>query len=364
VTPSMPAVLIGLVFLLLPAAIPARALEAAAIMTGDPAGTSFRIGQDIADLARRFGVALEVVPSQGGLENIEALIARPNTQLAIVPSDVLDFIAGFPDDPELRPRARLMRVVFPLYAEEVHVLARPEIATFADLQGRRVAVGAPNSGTLLTATQLLATAGIEPAEELRIDGEEALTALREGRIDAVIYVAGQPAALFREGVAVEDALHLVPVDHPALRGYPASAIPAGTYYPWQPEEVPTVAPRAVLMTYHWTEPGYQEWACRLVGEIALIIADNLDRLRQDGHPKWREVDLDAEVPGWERSPCVSEQALAAALAGLESDVPGAPQALAAPGSGVLDPPARDCSAEDNPIRRRLCEVRPQLGAEP
>jgi uncharacterized protein len=309
VTPRTPAVLIGLVLLLVPAAIPVRALDAGAIMAGRPGGTSFRLGQDIADLARRFGIALEVVPSQGGPENVEALIRRPNTQLAIVPSYVLDLIAG---DPELQRFTRLLRVVFPLHAEEVHVLARPEIATFADLQGRRVAVGAPNSGTLLTATLLLAAAGVEPAAELRIGGEEALTSLREGRIDAMIHIEGQPAALFKEGVAIEHALHLVPVDHPALRGlYPASVIPAGTYYPWQPEEVPTVAPRAVLMTYDWMmEPSYQAWACRLVGEIARIVADNLlDRLRHDGHPKWREVDLDAEVPGWELSPCVTELAL-------------------------------------------------------
>lgn len=322
-TPRTPAVLIGLVLLLVPAAIPARALDAGAIMAGRPGGTSFRLGQDIADLARRFGIALEVVPSRGALENVEALIQRPNTQLAIVPSDVLDLIAGSPDDPELRRIARLLRVVFPLHAEEVHVLAWPEIATFADLQGRRVAVGAPNSGTPLTAARLLATAGIEPAAELRIGGEEALTALREGRIDAMIHVEGQPAALFKEGVAIEHALHLVPVDHPALRGlYPASVIPAGTYYPWQPEEVPTVAPRAVLMTYDWRmEPGYQAWACRLVGEIARIVADNLlDRLHRDGHPKWREVDLGAEVPGWERSPCVTELA----LGGPGSYAPGAP----------------------------------------
>ena len=366
-TPRTPAVLIGLALVLGPAAFPARALDAGAIMTGSPGGTYFRLGQGIADLARRFGVVLEVVPSQGGLENVEALIRRPGTQLGIVQSDVLDFIASFSDDPELRRRAGLLRAVSLLHSEEVHVLARVGIATLADLRGRRVAVGAPGSGTLLTAMLLLARLGVEPAEELRISGEEALAALRAGRVDAMIHVEGQPAALFREKVAIEDALRLVPVDDPALRElYPASAIPAGTYYPWQRKEVPTVAPRAVLMTYHWTRPGYQERACRVVGKVARIIADNLDRLRRDGDPEWHDVDPRGEMPGWERSPCVER-----ALGGPEGYVLGAPgsrgapeapesRAAEVPAEAPARTPARDCSAEENPIRQRLCEILPEL----
>jgi TRAP-type uncharacterized transport system substrate-binding protein len=76
VTPRTPAFLVALALVLGPAAVPASALETGAIVTGSPGGTYFRLGQEIADLARRFGVTLEVVPSQGGLENVEALIRR------------------------------------------------------------------------------------------------------------------------------------------------------------------------------------------------------------------------------------------------------------------------------------------------
>src|SRR5919205_1702475 len=144
--------------LLVATVLPARALDRGVIMTGSPGGTDIRVGQDIAGLARHFGVALEAMPSQGALENIEAIGRRSDAQLAIVQSDVLDFVASSTEDPELRGLKDSLRIVFPLYAEEVHVLARAGIATFADLQDKRVAVGAPDSGTLLTATLLLATA--------------------------------------------------------------------------------------------------------------------------------------------------------------------------------------------------------------
>jgi TRAP transporter TAXI family solute receptor len=369
----MLAILGGL--LLLPAAGPACAADAGAIMTGPPGSTSVRLGQDIAGLARRFGVALEVVPSQGGLENIEALVQRPDTQLAVVQADALDFLATFPDDPELRRRAELLQVAGPLHAEEVHVLARPGIATLAGLRGKRVAVGAPGSGTLLTATLLLDAADVAPGEALRLGDAEALAALRAGRIDAMIHVAGQPSPLLRDTVAIEDALHLVPVDQPALRElYPAAVIPADTYYPWQPEAVPTVALQAVLVTLRWTSEEGE--TCRLVGKVARIVADNLDRLRRQGHPKWREVEFGAEGPaGWERSPCVVQALVGPegyVLEGPEEAAPaGTPssplRARTAPPEHAAQPSgasARACSAEENPVRRRLCEIRRELGAEP
>jgi TRAP transporter TAXI family solute receptor len=308
------AIFVGTVLpFLLPAILSARDLDTGTILTGGPDSPSTRFGRDIADLARRFGVRLRVEPSQDALESIEALIQRSGTRFGIVQSSLLASLAGFSRDAEQYMKSSL-RVVFPLYGEEVHVLARPEVATFADLRGRRVAVGDPRSSTLPIATLLLARAGVEPAEALRISGDEALAALRNGSVDAMFYVAGQPAALLRDKVAIEDALHLVPVEHPALRGlYPVSTIPAGTYYPWQPRAVFTVAPRAVLVTSPWTGSGDQVEACRLVGKVARIVADNVGHLRRVGHPKWREVNLDAEVPGWERSPCAER-----ALTGPES----------------------------------------------
>ena len=70
--------------------------------------------------------------------------------------------------------------------------------------------------------------------------------------------------------------------------------------------MPTVAVRAVLMTYDFAKPTrYQREACAVVGKVARMVASNLDWLRGAGrgHPKWQEVDLDARVVSWERSAC-------------------------------------------------------------
>lgn len=314
------------------------------IMTGKPSGTYIRFGQDIARLASHFDLHLKVEPSAGSLDNVEAVLRRPNTPLGIVQSDVLDFVATFADDEDLRRTAAAMRMVFPLYSEEVHLLARPGIGSLADLNGKRVAVGAPTSGTLLTATLMLASAGIEPAEEVEIDTTEALTALREQQIDAMFYVAGRPAKLFTSEVTAADGFHLVPITDPLVHQlYQSTSIPAGTY-PWQTADVPTVAVRAVLMTYDYAKRNaYHRTACATVGKVARMIASNLEWLRGEGrgHPKWREADLDAGLVSWERSAC--------AEAGLNG-----PEAY-------LISVSRTTSCEDpNPIRHKLCLVKQQM----
>jgi hypothetical protein len=179
---------------------------------------------------------------------------------------------------------------------------------------------------------------------VRIDTDEALAALREGHIDAMFYVAGQPARLFSETVTEADGLHLVPIAEPAVLDlYPVATIPAGTYR-WQREEVPTVAVRAVLMTYDYSKPnGYHREACAVVGKVARIIADNLDWLRRAGrgHPKWQEVDLDAKPVSWARSKCAED-------------------GLKAPNGYVVASAGPECASEDNPIRRTLCVVKRQM----
>jgi uncharacterized protein len=59
------------------------------IVTADPRGTYFAIGNDLARLvAPRAGIDLEVVPTAGSAENIKLLRHEPGVKLAIVQADV------------------------------------------------------------------------------------------------------------------------------------------------------------------------------------------------------------------------------------------------------------------------------------
>jgi TRAP transporter TAXI family solute receptor len=289
-------------------ALPAAAQEVEAnIVTGGASGTYIQIGRDLAALGAECGLALSVRESAGSIENMNAVRDRRATQLGIVQSDVLEYFQTFAgDDPALRRAAQGIRIAFPLYDEEVHVLARREIGSLGDLAGRRVATGVEGSGTRLTADLVLDLAEVDPAERVPLGPAEALEALLAGEIDALFYVVGAPAELLESDRIDPGRFHLLPLTEPVLRAvYTPAEIAAGTYG-FAAEAVETVAVKAILVTcdYQPGQSAYHAASCRLVSDVSHLMVTRLERLRAEGHPKWRNVDMTALPPGWQVSGCV------------------------------------------------------------
>ena len=269
------------------------------ITTGSDKGTYYQFGLNLQQLVKQSDIDLKVYTSKGSIENVFAVYQRPGTQIGVVQADVLAFIARVQTDATLIRIAKKIKMVFPLYNEEIHVLGRRDIADFDDLTDKRVAVGREGSGTYLTARLLFKVSEVQPREMVFIDTDEALAELKAGRIDAMFYVAGYPVKLLTENVAEADGLALIPITNKSiLEFYPGAEIPKGTYA-WQPAPVSTVAVRAVLVSYD-----FRRKDCDNVGKLAQTVAANLDWLRKNGHPKWKAVDLDYPLKGWEQYDCV------------------------------------------------------------
>ena len=277
------------------------------IMTGGAKGTYIQIGRDIAALANSCGQTLNVNESAGSLENLVAVKKRKNTQFGIVQSDVLEYVQTYArNDPELKRSLFGVRIMYPLYNEEVQVLTDRSINSLSDLSGLKVAIGKADSGTFLTATLVLDILRIKDAERLAIGAAEALPMLLSGEIDAVFYVAGAPTKLFSEADIDGTRFHLLNIKDPALLAtYTPSKI-AGETYAFQSEPVNTVAVKAVLMTYDFEadKNSYHKNSCRAVSDFSSMILTNLEGLKQNGHPKWRDVDLAQLPPGWKVGACV------------------------------------------------------------
>ena len=269
------------------------------LITGGEKGTYYQFGLDLQKLVRPSGTNLAVYNSRGSIENVYAVYQRPATQLGIVQSDVLAFVARVQSDPVLKRIAKKTRMVFPLYNEEIHVLGRRGITDFDDLADRRVAIGREGSGTYLTARLLLKVSEVTPREMVPIDTEDALAALKAGKIDAMFYVAGYPVKLFTEQVTASDDLQLVPIMNKSITDfYPQSEIPANTYS-WQTSALNTVAVKAVLVSFD-----FRGRDCENVGRFAQTVSEKLDWLIKNGHPKWKSVDLEYPLKGWEQYDCV------------------------------------------------------------
>lgn len=269
------------------------------MVTGGPSGTYYQFGLNLEQLVKQSGIKLSVANSNGSVDNVFAVYKKPNTQMGIVQSDVLAFVAKVETDPVLKRIAQKIKMVFPLYNEEVHLLGRNDIQDFDDLEGKRVAIGKEGSGTFLTAKLLFEVSGVKPSEMLAIGAGDALPELKAGNVDAMFYVAGFPVKLFTDNVSTEDNLALLPILNKSIvEFYPKSTIPAGTYE-WQKKAVDLVAVKSVLVSYDFRRAN-----CRNVGRFAYLLESNIDWLRENGHPKWNSVDLEYPLKGWEQYDCV------------------------------------------------------------
>lgn len=270
------------------------------VITGSERGTYYQFGLNLQALGKANGYNVTVHTSKGSVENIFAVYQRPGVPLGIVQSDVLAFVNRVQTDQTLKRIAKKIKLVFPLYNEEIHLLARRgAVTSFDDLADKRVAIGREGSGTYLTTRLLFKLSEVAPKEMVNIDTDEALAALKAGKIDAMFFVAGLPVRLLTEGVTAEDKFALVPITNKDIAEfYPRATIPGNTYA-WQPEPVESVAVKAVLVSFD-----FRKNDCENVGQFAQILSKNMDWLTKNGHPKWKAVNLETPLKGWEQYDCV------------------------------------------------------------
>lgn len=164
------------------------------IISGGVSGTYVRIASDLAAVLDD-GDRLRVLPvlGKGSLQNIADLLYLRGIDVAIVQSDVLRYVREKKLDPRIERR---IRYVAKLYNEEVHVLARADVATFAGLAGKKVNFDVDGSGTAMTATTIFGLLGMR-VQPTHFEQALALEKLKSGEIAAMLYVVGKPTELFK-----------------------------------------------------------------------------------------------------------------------------------------------------------------------
>lgn len=279
------------------------------ILTASEAGTYYAVAEDLEKLVAQSGMDLDVIPTAGAFRNIEELYAHPTIQMALSQLDILALMNTMANgDREIRQQFESLRLVLPLYKEEIHLLVSDKINSISELNGKKVAIGASGSGTSITSIMMLQNAKVAPGELVELEPLRAIDALRKGEIDALFYVVGIPDQALTEEIAAKDGLKLLPLEIEPLPNdrffpqfYSATTIPANTYS-WQPEPVETVAVQSAILTLESAD-------CQQIGQFAKLIYDNLDWLKENGHPKWQTVEFDPRTLRANRrlSPCVAEQ---------------------------------------------------------
>jgi uncharacterized protein len=268
--------------------------------TGRAAGTSVRVAEDLANLIDD-GATRRVLPviGKGSLQNIADLKLLRGIDAAIIQADVLDYAKQRNYLPGIES---WVTYIAKLYNEEFHLLARREIKGVADLANQKVNIDFRGAGTEITAGRLFDILQI-PVVPTYDDQDVALEKLRKGEIAALAFVAGKPAPLFRD-IAGEDGLHFLPIPlNPAVTAaYVPTRLTVADYpglVPWD-QPVDTVAVGAVLAAAN-LQVGSERYR-NLVNFVDAFFTRFQLLLDPGHHPKWHEVNVMAELPGWRRFP--------------------------------------------------------------
>lgn len=254
------------------------------------------------DLAASLGGArdqLRILPiaGKGALQNATDIVFARGVDIGIIQSDVLAALKRNPTFPGIE---NYLRYITKLYDEEVHVLAGTQIQSIQDLASKTVNFGVPGSGTFYTATAIFGALGVT-VEPTNFPQPVALDKLRRGEISALVCLTPKPARLFQD-LRPDENLHFLPLKARAdlADSYTSATLTAEDY----PELIEANAPVSalavgtVLASYNWPV-GTERY--RKVANFVRAFFDRLpDMQKPPHHPKWRQIDITASVPGWTR----------------------------------------------------------------
>ena len=324
------------------------------VVTASERGTYIQIGRDLAKyIAEPADISLEVLPSKGSADNVARLRDEPGVKFALVQSDVYQ---AFLDQAASGNRSagriiRPLRVVMPLYNEEIYFVARADspLNYIHEIKDKKLSIGPVGSGTALSATTLYRLMFNQPLPEANatyVSNEEALIKLTTDKsVDVAVIVAGQPAKLFADmKPEARQFIKLLKLDDKAaetrraVETYYPAAIRPSSYPNWITEEVPTLTVKAFLVTYDYN----LQHTTRYLNAFAESLCQNFDQLQAQGHAKWKEVKL--ELPalgkGWSYYPPM-ERTMRNCIAQRTAQTGSRP--VAAPGAAT---PARACTQQE------------------
>jgi TRAP-type uncharacterized transport system substrate-binding protein len=267
------------------------------------------------------GDNLRILPivTYGATSNLDDLLYLRGVDVAITQADVFDYFRNQRKISNLEGR---VNYILRLPVSEVQILARNEIKTIEDLRGKKVNFGPAGSGSSLTGTIVFQRLNI-PVEQVLYDNPTALQKLKTGEIKALIRVIGKPISFFAR-MPADSGLHFIsiPLSKTFADYYTLGELTHQDYPTLIPEgqTVDTIAVPTVLAAFQWARGSDRYRRLERFTEALFTKWDKF--LEPPRHPKWRDVNLAATVPGWHRLP-MAEQMLKRMRAKEIADAPAA-----------------------------------------
>ncbi len=268
-------------------------------------GTFMRFAEEIRKVLDD-GDEMRVLPiaSRGVMTNLEDLLYLHGVDVAVTQADVFEFFRTVRKTPNLDRRINYI-LRFP--AAEVQIVARDDVRTVEDLRGKKVHFAALGSASTVTGPIVFQRLGVD-VQQVVGDIPGAVDKMRTGEFAAIVRVVQKPVDHIAS-IPANSGLHFLPVPYSRIfTDYYAPAELTHADYPNlvpEGEKVETIAVPSVLAVFNWQKKSDRY---RRVARFVQLLFAKLDRLQQPPfHPRWRDVNLAATVPGWTRFSVAQEE---------------------------------------------------------
>jgi TRAP-type uncharacterized transport system substrate-binding protein len=288
---------------------------------GQLEGTFIRLAAELAKvLDDEDNLRVLPVVTYGAAENVTDLLYLHGVDVALTYSDDLEQFKRSGDVKNIDQR---INYISELFVGEVHVYARPEIGSLSDLQGKKVGFDTKGAAPTVTAPILFERLGIH-VEPAFVNNAIGIERMKSGEFAAIVHLVSKPNDLFTKLNPIP-GFHFLPVEFgDKFADYYIPATLTHEDYPnliRADERIDTIAVPGVLAVYNWPK-GTDRF--RRVERFINYYFTQFDRLKEPSfHPRWKDVNLSARVPGWKRY-WVADAKLSEIVNGAPG---GAPEAL-------------------------------------
>lgn len=267
------------------------------VISGTVSGTFIQIANDLSFVLDD-GDRLRVIPmiGKGAQQNLYDILFLKGVDLGIVRSDGLEELRA---NPETRRLSDKIAFITRLFTDEAHLIARDGIDDITQLEGKKVNFDLLGSGANYSGRLIFERLGID-IEPVNVDQPAAYEMLANGEIDAIFQMSGKPIPAIAK-LEPDGAFKLIDVPYdPSIADLYLPAVLTAEDYPnlVPGEDVDTVAVSSILAVYNWPE-SHERY-----DKVARFVNDFFDRIgefqKPPRHPKWSEVNIGADVPGWAR----------------------------------------------------------------
>ena len=196
-----------------------RSKQFVTVLTGPTSGIYFPIGGAFSKLIGSMGYKTSATATGATGENINAMLTGQG-ELAIAMSDAVIQAVEASGAYEGKKPATDLRVMMGLWPNVCQIVTTADsgIKTFADLKGKKVGVGAPNSGVEINARMMYEANGMTYADS-KVDYlsyGEAIDQMKNGQCDAAFVTSGLGNATIRE-LGTTKTVVFVPVEGEAMK---------------------------------------------------------------------------------------------------------------------------------------------------